>query len=82
MVARGQLVGVLTIGPKSGGEQYAPDELEAIAFLAQGVGTALDAMANRNQDDIRSLIADLDARIRALTDIVANRLGPPNSGQS
>jgi hypothetical protein len=50
MSARGQLVGILVCGPKRHGEPYAPDEREALAKVAHGVGGALDALtAGRGQ---------------------------------
>ncbi len=44
MIARGRLVGALIVGPKRTGESYAPDESDAIAQLAHGVGGALDIL--------------------------------------
>jgi hypothetical protein len=41
MIARGQLVGVLVLGPKRSGDNYAPDESHAIMRLAHEVGHAL-----------------------------------------
>lgn len=41
MIARGQLVGALILGPKRSGESYAPDESRAIMQLAREVGGAL-----------------------------------------
>jgi hypothetical protein len=41
MIARGQLVGALVLGPKRSGESYAPDESHAIMQLAHEVGSAL-----------------------------------------
>jgi hypothetical protein len=41
MIARGQLVGALVLGPKRSGENYAPDESHAIMKLAHEVGHAL-----------------------------------------
>jgi hypothetical protein len=45
MVSRGTLVGVLVCGAKSSGENYAPDESDALLALAHGVGTALDVLS-------------------------------------
>jgi hypothetical protein len=42
MVARGQLLGVLLCGERTGLEAYASDEVEALAQFAQGVGSAYD----------------------------------------
>lgn len=55
MISRGNLVGVLVCGPKRDGEAYAPDESEALAALAHGVGTALDTLSNRNDSIIASM---------------------------
>jgi GAF domain-containing protein len=38
MISRGELVGVLILGPKRSGEAYAPDESHAIMQLAHEVG--------------------------------------------
>lgn len=43
-VVRGAVTGALVCGKKSGGEPYAPDELEAVAQLAHGTGLAYDAL--------------------------------------
>jgi hypothetical protein len=45
MIARGQLVGALVLGPKRSGESYAPDEAHAIMQLAHEVGSALHILA-------------------------------------
>jgi hypothetical protein len=45
MVARGQLVGALVLGPKRSGESYAPDESDAIMQLAHEVGSALHILS-------------------------------------
>jgi len=42
MVARGQLLGLLLCGERTGSEVYASDEIDALAQFAQGVGSALD----------------------------------------
>jgi hypothetical protein len=41
MIARGQLLGALVLGPKRSGDNYAPDEKHAIMQLALAVGGAL-----------------------------------------
>jgi len=41
MSAGGRLVGALVVGPKRFGESFAPDERDAIAQMAHGVGVAL-----------------------------------------
>jgi GAF domain-containing protein len=68
MSARGRLVGVLAIGPKRLGESYAPDEREAIAQLAHGVGIALDVLTVRRehaQDDRLDAILESNRAILA-----------------
>lgn len=41
MIARGQLIGALVVGPKRSGETYAPDESGAIMHLAHEIASAL-----------------------------------------
>ncbi|MGA9944804.1 MAG: hypothetical protein WBP75_07170 [Candidatus Cybelea sp.] len=48
MTARGQLLGVVVLGPRRSGEKYAPDETSAISQLAASLGTTLDVFATRN----------------------------------
>lgn len=45
MVARGQLLGVLLLGERAGGESYAPDEVLTLSHLAHGVASALDSLS-------------------------------------
>jgi hypothetical protein len=45
MLGRGQLLGVLLCGEREGGEAYAPDEIDALAQFAHGVGSAYDVLA-------------------------------------
>jgi hypothetical protein len=47
MVVRGELLGILVVGPKLDDETYAPDEENALASLATSVGHALDAIEVR-----------------------------------
>ena len=68
MIARGRLVGALVLGPKRSGDSYAPDESDAIAQLAQGVGSALDALALHGdglRDSLLDAIANLSDKISA-----------------
>lgn len=72
MIARGRLVGALVLGPKRSGESYAPDESEAIAQLAHGVGGALDILTLKAgvsletlSDQLRDLRDTLVAELRA-----------------
>lgn len=43
LVLRGDVLGVLVLGRRRSGEAYAPDESEAISYLAHNVATALGA---------------------------------------
>jgi hypothetical protein len=53
MVARGRLFGVLTLGPKTSGDAYAPDEAAAIAGIAGSVAVALDLIDTAtNRDEV------------------------------
>ena len=71
MLACGRLIGALVLGPKSGGEPYAPDEEGAIAQLAHGVGVALDLLDGRTaaaNDEIRASLRSLEVSSRAAND--------------
>ncbi len=58
MVARGRLLGALTLGAKSSGDAYAPDESKAIANVAGSVAAALDLMDTTSGRD--ALLERLD----------------------
>jgi len=80
MSSRGQLIGILVCGPKRHGEPYAPDEREALAKVAHGVGGALDGLtAGRGQLEATILglqdeFSALRAEVRELvTEMRANR---------
>lgn len=83
MLARGQLVAILSLGERTGGEAYAPDEIEALHQFAHGVGITLDALRGKRDEatDLPNMIAALAADVRALPEQlfekVARRL--PNS---
>jgi hypothetical protein len=78
MMARGRLLGVLVCGEKRNGEAFAPDESEALATVAHGVGTAIDLLGSKHNDSLeriahaqeqlveefRSLKAELEGRHR------------------
>jgi GAF domain-containing protein len=78
MMARGRLLGVLVCGEKRNGEAFAPDESEALATVAHGVGTAIDLLGTKHNDSLeriahaqeqlveefRSLKAELEGRHR------------------
>lgn len=51
LMCRGDLCGILVCGAKRDGQGYAPDESEALANLARGVGSAL-GMLRANHDDL------------------------------
>lgn len=53
MLARGRLRGVIVLGERAGGEAYAPDEVDALAQFAHGVGMALDSMSPNNASNDR-----------------------------
>lgn len=81
MLSRGRLVAILLLDERAGGEAYSPDDVEALSQLAQGVGSALDTLAESHGDSsvhLRDLIAELAAEVRALperlTDEIARRL--------
>jgi hypothetical protein len=68
LVARGELAGVLLCRERTSGEAYAPDEIDALATFALGVGAAYDALSGRNGygtvlDAIQELRADFDRRL-------------------
>jgi hypothetical protein len=58
---RGELIGTLVLGPKRGGEAYAPDERDALEALAQALASLLDALE----------IAELRRRLAAQLPAVA-----------
>lgn len=84
MVTRGHVMGVLVLGAKKSGEPYAPDESEAIAQLANGVGIALgqfheSAKAGKNEildaiDALEHTNRTMVAAINALPDAIAAKL--------
>ena len=41
---REETIGFLALGPKSGGEEYAPDEREALENVARALASLLDAL--------------------------------------
>ncbi len=68
MIARGRLFGVILLGERAGGEAYAPDEIEALSQVAQGVGTAIDALGSAGTNPI----AEVQTSLSTLTDGVAS----------
>ncbi len=55
MVSRGSLVGILVCGAKNDDEAFAPDESDALAALAHGVGSALGSLTSIGGDGAESL---------------------------
>lgn len=84
MASRGRLLGALVCGPKRDGEAYAPDETEALAALAHGVGGSLDVLEARDGLSTQAIMMELAESVRALTEItrslpdaLAERLSSP-----
>lgn len=69
MASRGRLIGALVCGPKRDGEAYAPDESEALAALAHGVGSALDVLEARNGGSSEAVMSELARSVRELSEI-------------
>ncbi len=68
LLARGQLLGILVLDERTGGEAYAPDEIDAVAQFAHGVGSALDNLQIRGDDaafreSLRATLAALGRKI-------------------
>lgn len=74
MVVRGRLLGVVLLGERSGGEAYAPDEVEALSQFAQGVGSAVDVIAARQDSSDSAVLAGIKAVLKRL-DTIAESLG-------
>jgi hypothetical protein len=70
MVARGQLLGLLLLGERTGGEAYAPDEVEALSQLAHGVASALDGLSLR-QDGAPGQFQEVLNQLRIMSDTLA-----------
>lgn len=71
IVARGQLHGVLLFEQRASGEAYAPDEVDALAAFAHGIGSAYDALAGRAAESNATVAA-----IDALRETIERRFGP------
>ena len=79
MSAGGGLIGALVVGPKRFGESFAPDERDAIAQLAHGVGVALALLGVSSVTAGAASavsLATLVAAIEALPEELAARLRP------
>jgi hypothetical protein len=68
MRTRGQVQGVLILGPRRTGETFAPDEINAIDRLAHSVGGALDAMNIQSDPALRRIEMRLDQLAQQLTE--------------
>jgi hypothetical protein len=44
LYVRGEMIGILALGPKRGGEDYAPDERDALEAVAGALASLLDAL--------------------------------------
>ena len=67
MLARGRLLGVVALDERTGGEAYAPDEIEALSQFAHGVGSALDVLSVKQDDSIASLRKAMTLMAEAMT---------------
>jgi hypothetical protein len=78
MVSRGQLLGVLVCGERDSGEAYTPNEIEALASFAHGVGTAYDglrgALGRNDNDELLSAMRELRESNVALRESIEKRL--------
>lgn len=70
MLARGKLVGVLSLGLKRSGEAYAPDESDAIAQLAHDAGSALDVLSMEREASQESVLGAIRERLDAIVDLL------------
>ncbi len=79
MVARGRLIGVVVCGERASGEVYAPDEVDAIVALANGVGTTYDALGTGESQaapgDITEAIRELRETTAALSATIERHFG-------
>jgi hypothetical protein len=66
MLARGRLVGAIVLGERTGGEAYAPDEIEALSHFAHGVGSALDALGLHRDDSVAALREGMASMAQAI----------------
>jgi GAF domain len=71
MLARGRLLGVLLLGERTGGEAYAPDEVEALSQFAHGVGSALEALALKTDGAAALLGERIEVAIATMGEMIA-----------
>jgi hypothetical protein len=69
MVARGRLLGILLLGEQTGGEAYAPDEVEALSQFAHGVASALDTLSSNDANSIRAMRESMTAIAEAVASL-------------
>ena len=69
MVSRGKLLGVLVCGAKNDSEAFAPDESNALATLAHGVGAALGAASVAGDDATDALLRTQERILDELRDL-------------
>ncbi len=77
MMARGVLLGAVVCGPKTSGESFAPDEVDALVALAHGLGVALDSLSRDPGDSIaplREVVVGLQTSIVAMQESVTAEL--------
>jgi hypothetical protein len=68
--ARGRLLGIMLCGERSGGEVYAPDEIDALVQFAYGLGSALDALSSdriAGRDEMLRLQGEILAQLRTIS---------------
>lgn len=71
MLSRGKLYGVLILGEREGGEAYAPDEVEALSQLSNGVGSALEALSLTTDDSATLLAERIELAIASMGETLA-----------
>jgi hypothetical protein len=74
MLARGKLYGVLLLGERTGGEAYAPDEVEALSQLANGVGSALEALLLTRDGSAAVLAERIELAIASLREAMVSEI--------
>ncbi len=72
LTARGDLLGILVCGTKRSGGELVPDENDALAVLAQGVGAAF-ASLRPEEEDLRAMIYEMRETLRLL--VRSTRIG-------
>lgn len=74
MLARGRLCGIIVLGERTGGEAYAPDEIAAMAQMAQGVGSAIDVLSSTNTASVADTVREELAPLRDQLEAIARAL--------